>query len=261
VPLAIAAIALTGPNSASFPLTQNCPASLAVGSTCTINATFDPSSIGFFTATITLTDSAIDSPQTVGIDGTGLDFSLGNASTGSATAAVAAGQTAIYNLQFSQTGGSGDYNITLDCSGAPAGAACDVSPSQANILGFANTVSIPVTVTVTTTAHASTPVGPLRARRLTPPAAVVFLPGCALLLLAVGSLISAGRQPPVRAWVQMAILMASAMILLIACGGGGTGGSSDSNLPTGTPAGTYSLTVTVHQGTANRTMTLTLVVN
>ena len=262
VPLAIAGIALTGTNGASFALTQNCPASLAPGSACTLSTTFTPPSIGSFTAAITLTDNSSDSPQTIGIGGTGLDFSLGNASTGSTTAAVTAGQTAAYNLQFSQTGGSGDYNITLNCGGAPAEAVCTVSPFQANILGQPNsTYTMPVTVTVTTTAHAAIPAGPLRDPRLSPPVALLSFVGFVLLLL-FASLISSAWGEPVRAGIQMTILMACAMTLLIACGGGGTGGGSGGSiLLTGTPAGTYTLTVTVNQGTASRTINLILTVN
>jgi len=75
-------------------------------------------------------------------------------------------------------------------------------------------------------------------------------------------LISSAWGEPVRAGIQMTILMACAMTLLIACGGGGTGGGSGGSiLLTGTPAGTYTLTVTVNQGTASRTINLILTVN
>jgi hypothetical protein len=48
-----------------------CGATLAVGANCVINVTFTPSSATTITGTITFTDNAPNSPQTVALTGTG----------------------------------------------------------------------------------------------------------------------------------------------------------------------------------------------
>jgi Abnormal spindle-like microcephaly-assoc'd, ASPM-SPD-2-Hydin len=61
--------ALTG--SATFTQVNTCGTSLAAGASCTITASFKPTAAGALTATITITDSASNSPQTIGLTGTG----------------------------------------------------------------------------------------------------------------------------------------------------------------------------------------------
>jgi hypothetical protein len=74
-PLSISSIALTGTNAADFAQTNTCPGStntLAAGSSCTITITFTPGATGARSASLTFTDNAADSPQTVALDGTGI---------------------------------------------------------------------------------------------------------------------------------------------------------------------------------------------
>ena len=47
------------------------PGPIAVGATCTITVTFNPTTVGSFSAHITLTDNAVDSPQTILLSGKG----------------------------------------------------------------------------------------------------------------------------------------------------------------------------------------------
>ena len=54
-----------------FEQTNNCPASLAAGSSCTISVTFAPSVAGKQTGTLTITDNANGRAQTVKMTGTG----------------------------------------------------------------------------------------------------------------------------------------------------------------------------------------------
>jgi sugar lactone lactonase YvrE len=70
-PLAIASIALTGPNAGSFSQANTCGASLAAGATCTITVAFTPASLGALTAAVTVTDSASGSPHSATLTGTG----------------------------------------------------------------------------------------------------------------------------------------------------------------------------------------------
>src|SRR5439155_1098217 len=73
--LSITSIAITGTNSGDFAQNNNCPLSpstLAAGAKCTINATFTPSATGTRSATLTVSDNATGSPQTVALSGTGI---------------------------------------------------------------------------------------------------------------------------------------------------------------------------------------------
>src|SRR5207244_9230765 len=72
-PLSISSIALTGTNTADFAQSNTCPSgsnTLAAGSSCTISVTFTPGASGARSATLTFTDNAADSPQTVTLSGT-----------------------------------------------------------------------------------------------------------------------------------------------------------------------------------------------
>ena len=64
--------------SAGFTETDNCTPGVAAGNTCTISVTFAPTASGPAIGTLTLTDSASDSPQTVALSGTATD-ALGTA--------------------------------------------------------------------------------------------------------------------------------------------------------------------------------------
>jgi hypothetical protein len=68
--LDIAAIAA----STDFGETNTCAATLASGDSCTVNVTFTPGSSGDLNGTLSLTDSAADSPQTVALSGTGVSL-------------------------------------------------------------------------------------------------------------------------------------------------------------------------------------------
>jgi len=69
--LSITSLALTGTNASDFAQTNNCAASVAAGTNCTISVTFTPSASGSRTASVSITDNASGSPQTVSLSGTG----------------------------------------------------------------------------------------------------------------------------------------------------------------------------------------------
>src|SRR6185312_7858232 len=69
--LTIGGISVTGANAGDFAETDNCPASLAAGATCTATVTFAPTAAGARSASLTVTDAAADSPQTVALSGSG----------------------------------------------------------------------------------------------------------------------------------------------------------------------------------------------
>jgi hypothetical protein len=66
------ALSITGISAtANFSESDNCGASLASAASCTINATFTPPAEGTVTGTLSVTDNASGSPQTVSLSGTG----------------------------------------------------------------------------------------------------------------------------------------------------------------------------------------------
>lgn len=59
--------------SAGFAMASNtCGAGIAVGANCTVGVTFSSSALGNATGTLTFTDNAVNSPQTVSLTGTGV---------------------------------------------------------------------------------------------------------------------------------------------------------------------------------------------
>jgi len=69
--LAISSIALSGTNQANFAETNTCGSSLAVNASCTITGVFTPAASTNYTATLSITDNATGSPQTIALTGSG----------------------------------------------------------------------------------------------------------------------------------------------------------------------------------------------
>lgn len=192
------------------------------------------------------------SPQTLSLSGTGTDFALAVAPGSSTTATVIAGQTATYKLSLAPTGFSG--MVTLACTGAPAKATCAVSPASASLDGITTRDSI---VRVTTVA--GTMAGP--GGELEPPAAhelggrrwQVWM----LVAILVTSMMrnAVARERKFRTGSRLALGVALFVVLMgLACGGGRVVPPSRP----GTPAGTYTLTVTARAGSVSRSTALTL---
>jgi len=58
--------------SDGFAQTNNCGTSLAVGGSCTVNVTFSPTVVKYYSGSLTITDNASTSPQIVGLSGNGV---------------------------------------------------------------------------------------------------------------------------------------------------------------------------------------------
>jgi hypothetical protein len=70
--LSISSIAVTGTNASDFSQSNTCGSTLAPGAYCTISVTFKPTQIGSRTASVTIADSGVGSPQTIALSGTGV---------------------------------------------------------------------------------------------------------------------------------------------------------------------------------------------
>jgi Bacterial Ig-like domain (group 2)/Abnormal spindle-like microcephaly-assoc'd, ASPM-SPD-2-Hydin len=97
--------------SAGFGETDNCVGALPASGTCTIQATFTPTSATDFTGTIMVNDDAADSPQSVALSGTGTSVAptLVSIAVTPATATIGINAT----QQFTATGTFSD-NSTKD---------------------------------------------------------------------------------------------------------------------------------------------------
>jgi hypothetical protein len=175
---------------------------------------------------------------TVTGSGPGQDFSI--AATSPSTVTVTAGQTANYTLAVAPVGGF-NQTVALTCGGAPALSVCNVSPSSVSLDG---TSSTPVTVTITTTPPTNGILPPFRIG----PTSIKYEP-LALIGLAVGfvAFISVvlwcPKQRFPRAHAIATTILLAAILLVSSCGGGGGHPSTSGGGSPGTPAGSYTISV------------------
>jgi hypothetical protein len=129
-------------NLADFTRSTGCPTTLAAGTNCTISVSFTPAALGLRTATLTITDSGSNSPQTVALSGTGVaavsatpsSLSFGNQAVGvkSPAATVTVTNNQAKNLSISSiTTNLPDYTTSTTCPLRPktlsGGANCTIS--------------------------------------------------------------------------------------------------------------------------------------
>src|SRR5712664_3813069 len=245
--------------SGDFAQTNTCGSSVAAGANCTFSVTFTPTASGTRTGTLSITNNASGSPQSVSLTGIGStatrDFSL-LASPTSGT--MTAGQSAAFTLNVSPSGGFNQV-VSLACSGAPPAGTCTISPNSVTLNGSSASTA---TLTVTTTARGM--LGPQLGPRWIFPG----LPAMGerieltkiLWLMATLALLGllAGRRRQVRLALGFAILV-------VVLGAGCTGGVKSTTTGSGTPAATYTLTLTGASGVGsnalNHSINLTLTVN
>jgi hypothetical protein len=235
VTLTLASVAATG----DFSLLSGgntCGGSLAPAAVCTVQVVFTPGATGIRTGTVTFTDNASSSPQTMALSGTGVDFTL--TANGATSLTVSSGQTATFALLASSAAGL-TGSVAFTCAGLPAHTSCTVNPSSVALGG-----ATPVTVTLATG---------LATVRLDPPAMpwdrqVIWV----AMLLPVGLLARRSR----KALTALAILL-----LLVGCSTGRIVPSSGTGTTTVvTPSGSYPIVVAASSTGLVRSVNLTLIV-
>jgi hypothetical protein len=241
----------SGGSSATYAQSNTCGAALAPNASCAITVSLTPTAVGPTTGTLTLTDNAANSPQVVTLSGSGADFTITAAASSSTSVTVTAGQPASYVLRVTPYQLAGSIGFT--CSGAPAQATCMLPATSIFFAPGASAAQLPVGVTTTARGNLPPLATDFRNRGVS---WFVIMTALSLGLIAfVGSLRS--RQLKWR-YVLGTLALLATLTVLPSCGGGGTGGGGGS---TGTPAGTYTLTVMGQYNGGSRTIALTLVVN
>jgi hypothetical protein len=132
LPLTISGIAVTP----DFSQTNTCPAILAVGASCTINATFVPRAVGVQTTSLTVSADVNSSASLTGngvmpiasLSPASLAFGHQRVGTASAPQLVTVTNTGAFAFFINQVSFPGGYQITNNCSGlVNPGASCTVS--------------------------------------------------------------------------------------------------------------------------------------
>lgn len=244
--MTITGIAVSGPFAQKNTCTAN---AIAPTATCAFSVTFSPIAGGTISGTLTITDNAPDSPQTVSLSGAGADVSIATTSTGMTVSS--GGSSATASVQVSSSGSfSGNVNLTCSVAYQGSGTAqdpptCSLNPTQEQVSSGA---PVSATLTVNTTASSGS-------ARLDHP----WLPfggGALAALLFFGGL-------PRRRWRKLGLLIVLAGITVgatLGCGGGSmttTGSGTPAN--PGTTAGSYMVTVTATSASnATETMSVTI---
>jgi len=248
--LNITSILFTGTNNGDFiRQATTCASTVLPGANCTISVTFTPTAGGARSASLTINDSAGDSPQNVTLSGTGLDFQIVVPAGGNSTATVTAGTTATFNLQLSAVGGAATTDsiaVTMSCSGAPTGSTCTF-PSAPISVTPATSANFNINVSTTAAPKSFLPPG-----RFGPRGIELFVAAFALALLAISTWMLRIRSKPEsfrrKVYTCVATMAFVAVVgisggVMAGCNGGVAAGMNGGP-PGTTPAGTYNITVT-----------------
>jgi hypothetical protein len=259
-----ATITVTATNAFNSPVTLSCSAGLPSGATCSFvppsltpglgaspsTLTIDASAttpVGTSTVTVTGTSGSVSHNTSVSLTVNPVppppDFTI--AASAFSPASVAAGGLASSIVTIAPANGFNDA-VSLSCSVAPSATrapVCSLNPSS--VAGGSGTSTLAVSTTAATTASLT-----LQWRGAV---YAMCLPVGGLALLGAG--FTSGWKKLFS--LLLACLMLSGLIFLAACGGSSS--SSGGGQP-GTPAGTYTVTVSTTSGSLTHTTPVTLTV-
>jgi hypothetical protein len=234
--------------TAGFKVVNNtCPSTLAGGASCTVGVEFVPVSAGEQSGSLIIGNSVL-AAQLVPLSGMGFDFLVCFGSSvvpcvTSSSQTVANGQTAYSNLVISPLGGS-QGAFTLICGSLPSYSTCTFNPPGES-----------VTANSTGTELVEIATGVSSSARLAQPRAWPVLPlACGIVLV------------PLALWKRRRALLLIALLAIVmggisSCNSSGGGVATPPSHPGLTPAGTYSIPVTVSSGGIQHQVTLTLTVD
>ena len=183
--------------------------------------------------------SSISAPTTVTVvNPTPPDYSV-NIPNGSAT--ITAGQSANYTISVTPQGGfAGTVNFA--CTGLPSASSCGFNPSTVTPNGSPAST----TLTISTTARSSASARPFSGNTL-----------AAVLSFGLIGIVFLSRTSRRKRNARAALMLLGAMLVALAIASCG-GGSPPPPPVTGTPAGSFSVTVTATSGATTHSSTITL---
>jgi hypothetical protein len=235
--------------SSGFQLTGNtCGSTLAPAANCTVAVSFAPANTGLQTGNLSVSSSMLAASAQVALSGTGFDFST--TFSGSSTQTVSSGQTALYTLVLSPAGGAG-ATFTFSCGSLPGNATCTFNPASELVSGSATgNVTVQIATGVGSTSAQLVRVSRFKGGFGVLPAA------CAMILLPLAW--SSRRRKTL-----LAMALSLLAIAMTSCAGAGGGSGPVTPPPTGnnTPAGTYSIPVTISGNGVSHSITLSLTVD
>ncbi len=216
---------------------------LQSGSDSAVVFTVTPNGVGSGSLIATVGNSNDTNTQnTASATFTATNFS---ASIAPASATVTAGNTAHYTVAVNASPGFG-ANVSLNCSSLPVGVSCGFTPETLNFNGSNNQSSF---LSVTTTERPPTTI---TSRKWRGPLYALWLMGPGMALLGLGA--SKRRRNRLLCFLALSTLFVL-VVLQPAC-------SHQKQQPvvSGTPAGTYPLTVTANSGSFTQSVGFTLTV-
>jgi hypothetical protein len=216
---------------------------LQSGSNATVVMVVTPNGIGTGLLQATVQNSNnINTQNTATASFTATNFSAGILPP---SATVVAGATAFYSVNVNASPGFA-ANVSLTCSSLPVGATCGFNPSTLNFNGANNQSSA---LSVTTTAR---PPITITSRKWRGPIYALWLLVPGMALLGLGG--SKRRRNRLLAFLALSVLFAL-VVLQPACSH-----QKEQPVVSGTPAGTYPLTVTATSGSYTQSIGFTLTV-
>jgi hypothetical protein len=226
---------------------NNCAAALGPGASCTAGVEFAPALAGAQSGSLAVSSSTVANGVQVPLAGMGFDFTV--TVSGASAQSVAGGLSASYTLVLTPLNGSSGA-FTFACNALPAKAACVFNPTG-ETLNSGVTGNVTAQVSTASTAASARWHG-ARAWGLVPLV-------CGLVLLPMGR----KRKRRVRDTILLLVLLAMLVGGVGSCAssGGGKGGGLGANSGGTTPAGTYSIPVTVTSTGVSHNATLTLTVD
>jgi hypothetical protein len=239
---------------------------LPSGSSCTFNPASIANSSGMSSLTITTSASLAAGTYPVQVQGSAgtlvndvamslvvaaaPNFTIGPASGSQNSQTISAGQTASFDLTIAPTG-SFTGTVSVSCAVTPAVTPAPTCGLSSSSVQFSGGGAQSVTAKVATTAPVTTSARP---HDLFPPGAMPM--AWALMLLGLTGLLAVRHRRRVATVATTAIVLTLA--LCFACGGGSS--SSTTHTAPGTPAGTYTATVTATSGSLSHSTALQVVV-
>ncbi len=244
-PLTITTLNVTNGQTGQNYIATNSCGTVALGATCVTTVTFSPTAFGTLTGTLSFTDNAANSPQSVTLTGTGIE--AGSYSLTASPVTATPGTAATSTITATGTGGFSGVITLNSCVIAtqPPSATdlptCTITSGTIAIASGSTTGT--GTITIGSTA-ASAAVRAKLARADKPTDKRTTLGRWAGAgSAALAGLLLFGIPARRRNWKSLlgVLIFAAALATLSGCGGGGGGGGGGG---TGTTAGAYTFTLT-----------------